>query len=262
MSVVRMLLRFLACSLVTFVSWVVLVSGHLPARALGAARLASWRGFCTRHWARAMARVVGLRIHVEGTPGRGLLVANHLSYTDIIVLGAVTGCGFVSKAEVAGWPGFGIAARSAGTLFLDRRRKRELVKVASQMRDRIFHGQNLCLFPEGTSSKGEEVLTFRSSLLEPAAAADIPVGYASLHYATPEGETPAYLSVCWWGEMTLGPHLLTLLAMPSFEATVAFGAEPIADPDRKALAAKLHRAVNGLFRPTMDTTEVCLTTPT
>ena len=257
-----MLVRFLLCSLVTLVSWVVLVCGHLPAGARGPQRLAAWRSFCTRHWGRAMARVVGMRIRVEGAPGRGFLVANHLSYMDIIVLGAVTGSGFVSKAEVAGWPGLGIAARSAGPLFLDRQRKRELVKIASQMRDRISHGQSLCLFPEGTSSKGEEVLAFRSSLLEPAARAGIPVGYASLHYATPPGETPAYLSVCWWGEMTLAPHLLTLLAMPSFEATVAFGAEPIADPDRKALAANLHRAVNGLFRPTMDTTEVCLTTPT
>ena len=115
-----MLVRFLLCSLVTLVSWVVLVCGHFPARALGPQRLAAWRSFCTRHWGRAMARVVGMRIRVEGAPGRGFLVANHLSYMDIIVLGAVTGSGFVSKAEVAGWPGLGIAARSAGTLFPDR----------------------------------------------------------------------------------------------------------------------------------------------
>ena len=262
MSFLRMVGRFLICSMVTFVGWIVLVLGHFPANALGPDQLARWRSFCTRHWARTMAKVVGMRIHVEGSPRGGFLVANHLSYMDIIVLGAVTGTGFVSKAEVADWPGLGIAARSVGTLFLDRGRKRELVKMASQMRDRISHGQSLVLFPEGTSTKGEEVLTFRSSLLEPAAEAEIPVGYAALHYRTPEGSPPAYLSVCWWGEMTLGPHLLTLLAMPSFDATVAFGPEPIADPDRKALAAKLHRAVSGLFRPTMDTTEVCLTTPT
>ncbi len=246
----------------TFGAWFTLVLGHFPARALGPSALGRWRGFCTRNWGRALVRAAGIRVHVEGTPHRGLLVSNHLSYLDIIVLGAVTGTGFVSKAEVADWPGMGIAARSAGTLFLDRGRKRELVKIASQMRERIAHGQNLCLFPEGTSTQGAEVLPFRSSLLEPAAEGGIPVGYAALHYRTPPGYKPAYISVCWWGEMNLGPHLLNLLSMPSFDVTVAFGPEPIADPDRKALAAKLHRAVTGLFRPTMDPTEACLTTPT
>ena len=250
MSRIRMVVRLILAVIVTFGAWFSLVLGHLPASLLGPSALAHWRAAHMRAWSRLLARVVGMRIHVEGTPPEGFLVANHLSYMDILVLGAVTGTGFVSKAEVAGWPGIGICARSAGTLFLNRERKRELVPMAAEIRERLAHGQGLCVFPEGTSTRGAEILPFRSSLLEPAAEGRIPVSYAALRYATPPGSPPADLSVCWWGEMTLGPHLLRLLSMPGFDATVAFGPEPIADPDRKALAARLHRAASGLFRPT------------
>ncbi|MAB80693.1 MAG: 1-acyl-sn-glycerol-3-phosphate acyltransferase [Planctomycetes bacterium] len=262
MSRLRTSSRLILATTVTFAAWFALLFGSLPALALGRRMLGRWRAFVMGTWGRTLARAIGMRIHVRGTPGKGLIVANHLSYLDIVVLGAATRKGFVSKAEVARWPFMGWMARTAGTVFVDRGKKRELARTAGRMSRKMSDGQGLCLFPEGTSSPGAAVQAFRSSLLEPAAEAEIPVGYAALHYSTPPGCPPAHLSVCWWGEMTLAPHVLNLLRMPSFDATVAFGSQPIADTNRKLLAAKLHHAVAELFHPTVDPSEVCLTSPT
>lgn len=263
MSQLRLAVRLPAAFLVTFLFWVLLLVGTPFAWAVG--RLSRWRGLMMGGWGRSLAALFGMRIRVEGRPPEEaqLIVSNHLSYMDIVLLGATLRCTFVSKAEVAGWPFIGLAARSAGTLFLDRARKRQLPEVAARMQERLAAGQGLVLFPEGTSTGGDRVLPFRSALLEPAASGGIPVGFASLHYRTPPGWPPAQESVCWWGEMTLAPHVLNLLRMPGFDATVAFGSEPLVASDRKLLAAKLHRAVSELFRPSMEPhSEACLTTPT
>ena len=90
---------------------------------------------------------------------------------------------------------------------------------------------------------------FKSSLLESAARVELPVHYASIRYQTAPGEVPARLSVAWWGDMRLGAHVKELLRMSGFEARIVFGAEPVLDCDRKALAARLHRAVASSFVP-------------
>ena len=110
----------------------------------------------------------------------------------------------------------------------------------------------MVLFAEGTSSAGEEVLPFRSSLLEAAAGSRRPVCYASLSYQTPKSAAPAGTAVCWWGDMVFVDHLIKLFALPGFEARLRFGDETVQDDDRKALAAKLHQAVSRQFQPTSD----------
>ena len=254
----RLLVRVALLFAVTLPVWLVLMAGLPLARALG--RAGAWRGRWFQGWSRAVGWIIGMRVAVDGaTPtGAFLLVSNHLSYVDIILLASRLPCVFVSKAEVADWPVLGWLARSAGTIFVDRGRGRDLVRVSEEIGATLQAGQGVVLFPEGTSTQGAEVTAFRSSLLAPAAELGLPVRYASIRYTTPPGEAPAHQAVSWWGGMTLGPHILELLRLSGFEAHIVFGEELIRDPDRKALAQRLQRAVASCFVPMFSEGEACL----
>ena len=214
-------------------------------------RRARWRHLCFRWASRSLLAVMGARVDVRGTPPAPpfFLVTNHLSYVDILVLASRADAVFIAKSDVAGWPVIGSLCRSVGTLFVDRRTNRDLPRVMAAIDQTLDGGQGVVLFPEGTSTPGEEVARFHPSLLEVAARARYPVSYASLGYATPDGSDPAHLAVCWWGDMGLPDHLWNLLKLPGFRATISFGDESIQDDDRKRLAARLWRAVDGLFTP-------------
>lgn len=245
----RLVVRSLALCAWTGACFAALLLG-MPVAAL-AARLSTWRARVQQVWARGLCRILCVRVRVHGEPPRGafLLVANHLSYVDILVLGGLFPCTFVAKAEIARWPVLGLLARASGTLFVERENKRALRSVNRRLVARLEQGQGLVLFPEGTSTAGERVLPFRPALLEPAAALGLPVRYAALRYATPPGERAPAEVVCWWGDMTFGAHVLELLRLAHVEAFVHFGPEPIADPDRKTLAARLWAAVAERFEP-------------
>jgi len=107
----------------------------------------------------------------------------------------------------------------------------------------------IVVFPEGTSGKGDEILRFKPSLLDFAARRDLPVHFAALSYATPDGYGPPSRLVCWWGDAPFLPHFLELLRLPSFRARLVFGDAPVHDPDRKILAEDLRRAVAEQFVP-------------
>lgn len=204
-----------------------------------------------RSWARATCRILGIGVTVEGVAPRPpfLLVANHLGYVDILVLLSHLDCVFVSRADAAGWPLFGALFRVGGTIFLDRDRARQIPRAMREMERALENGHGVVLFPEGTSSAGDEVLPFRPSLLEVASRAGLPVSYASLTYETPPSEPSARQVVCWWGDMTFLPHLARLVALPGFSATVRFGDETFRAADRKVLAEKLWEAVRAGFQP-------------
>ena len=108
---------------------------------------------------------------MEGTPPRGLflLASNHLSYLDIMVLGSLAPSLFVAKSEIRSWPLFGWISRGAGTLFVDRERPKDVVRVGGEMVERLEAGLSLTLFPEGKSTRGVDVQPFMPSLLEAAA---------------------------------------------------------------------------------------------
>jgi len=245
----RLCVRLVAAVLCSAVLWSVCVVGQPVARVFGRRRV--WQARMAQIWARCFVLILGMRVQVEGEPPTGafLLVSNHLSYVDVMLLASRVRAAFVAKSEIRGWPVLGALAASGGTLFVDRGRNRDLVRVSEQIQQTLDRGLGVILFPEGTSTPGSEVAAFRSSLLEPAARLELPVRYASIHYQTPEGEPLASEAVSWWGGMTLGPHVLELLRMPGFEARLVFGEESICDSDRKTLAAKLHTAVSERFVP-------------
>jgi 1-acyl-sn-glycerol-3-phosphate acyltransferase len=199
----------------------------------------------TRGWAKAAARIVGMRVRVHGAPPAppAVLVANHLGYVDVIALWSAA-CGvFVAKAEVGSWPLVGVLGRVLHTLFLDRGRKRDLVRVVAGMERLLASGRSVVFFAEGTSTCGDRVLPFKSSLFEAAARARVPVACASLSYRTRPGAPPAERAVCWWGDMTFPDHVYALLRLRGFDAELRFAAAPLAGSDRKDLARRAHAVV-------------------
>ncbi|MEL7059130.1 MAG: lysophospholipid acyltransferase family protein [Acidobacteriota bacterium] len=194
-----------------------------------------------------------MRVKVEGSPPREptLMVANHLSYLDIPLLGGLLPTTFVGKADLRGWPALGAVFDAAGTIFIDRGSKKDLLRVMDEVRTALADGLSVIVFPEGTSGRGDEILPFKPSLLEVAAASGLPVAWATIHYATPPGEQPPSESVCWWGDELLLPHYLRMIRLPSIAATVRFGAESVRGEDRKEIARALYVAMSAGFEPSL-----------
>jgi len=205
----------------------------------------------SRSWARRMCRVLGVRIRVEGPKPEPpfLLVSNHLSYVDVVVLMSQLDARLVSKAEVRSWPLLGALARLGGTLFIDRTKRRDIPRVLADIQATLARGHGVVFFPEGTSSAGLEVMPFKASLFEAAALGSLEIVPASLHYATPPDERPAQWSVAWWGDMDFAPHLLGLLRLSRIDAVLRLGTERLQDDDRKQLALAAHGEVASLFHP-------------
>lgn len=249
MKRVRAAWRFVRAGVVTLVLYSTWALGHLALLAAPQARQ-RWRRAVMRRWCAALCRAFAVRIEVVGTPPRGavLLVANHLSYLDIPVLGACLDTAFVSKAEIADWPVIGGLARQFDTVFLMRERKRHLPQVNEQIARKLAAGTGIVVFPEGTSTRGDGVLPFRPSLLATAAEVGLDVWTASLSYRTAPGDPPASTHVCWWGDAPFVPHAWALAQLERIDALLVFAPAPERDGDRKALAEKLWRSVAARFR--------------
>ncbi len=250
MRTTRALFRILLLGLWTAVCVSICAMGN-RFRRRAPRRHTAWRGRLVSRWARVAVRLMGMRIQVKGTPPSPpfVLVANHLSYFDVILLQTQLHATFVSKAAVKTWPVIGYMTRTAGTLFIDRTNRRDIFRINALIEEALANGDGVVFFPEGTSSKGDKVYPFNASLLDLAARQRHAVTSAAIHYQTPPGETPAHLAVCWWGDMTFADHLLNVLKLPYFEATLVFGSESIQETDRKALARKLKQQVQSYFFP-------------
>jgi lyso-ornithine lipid O-acyltransferase len=194
---------------------------------------------------RRVLRVFNVELQVEGPiPLTGLLVCNHLSYLDILVLGALAPAVFVAKKEVKSWPIFGWFAVLAGTVFVNRCSRSQTGRAAQQVDSVLGNGMLLVLFPEGTSSDGQDVLPFKSSLLEPAVSGTRPLSACFLHYRIDDGDVGE--EVCYWRDMTFLPHLVNLLTKSRIFACIRLSKVPQLTNCRKALARHLHSEVSRL----------------
>ncbi len=139
-----------------------------------------------RRWSIATLRAMGIGLQVEGAPaaGGGLLAANHVSWLDIMAIHAAEPAArFVSKADVKAWPLVSRLVDAAGTLYLERDRKRDALRVVHAMASALQQGQTVAIFPEGTTSTGHCLLPFHANLLQAAIATGTPVQPVALRYA-------------------------------------------------------------------------------
>jgi lyso-ornithine lipid O-acyltransferase len=197
---------------------------------------------------RRALRVLAVDVESRGEPAHGaVIVANHLSYLDILVIASLTPVVFVAKREVRSWPLFGWFAAKAGTRFIDRNRRGDVARIGEEIGPVMAAGLTIVLFLEGTTTDGRGVLPFKASLLEPAVRNGWAVVPAGLDYTVPAGRSVG-TEVCWWGDMTLPPHLWNFTTLPWVRARVAWGETlPVtADDDRKALAERLWTRVVAL----------------
>ncbi len=212
-----------------------------------------WRQTTFYNWTRSFVKISHMNIEVKGVAPEPpfFLVCNHLSYTDIGALRSAVKGVFVAKKEVEGWPVAGAICRDMGTVFIDRQNRRDIPRAGNLIVERLDAGEGVIVFPEGTSTKGETVLPFNSSFLQFAAERDLPVSYASISYSVADGLPPARDYVCWWEEIGFFAHMWRLFKLPEYTAVITFGRDPISDPDRKVLAAKLHDHVAEQFVPVL-----------
>ncbi|GEO81383.1 lysophospholipid acyltransferase family protein [Pararhodospirillum oryzae] len=242
--------------LILFVLWTLIMIA--PYAVLMAARW-RYREVGAFFW-RVVARIVRLRPRVHGALAGArplLVVSNHVSYLDIVVLGSVIPGVFVAKAEVGDWPGFGFITRLARTILINRRRS-ATGEALKEIRERLAEGEPLILFPEGTSDDGNRVYPFKSALFS---VVEQPVTLNGASAATPVTVQPvsiAYTLVdglpvgrawrpffAWYGAMDMAPHLFQMLAFGTGTVDVIFH-EPVrfdAFPSRKALSAHCHATV-------------------
>jgi 1-acyl-sn-glycerol-3-phosphate acyltransferase len=203
---------------------------------------------------RLLIGLLGLRVRVHGTAAESspvLFVANHSSYLDIPILGSIIPGAFVAKTEVGTWPLFGLLAKLQRTVFVDRRKTRT-DDNSDDVRSRLMKGQNLVLFPEGTSSDGLYVLPFKSALfsaveekLPEHSVAVQPVSITCTeldNLPITRALRPYY---AWFGDMTLVGHLWNVFKLGNFTVDVVFHppVTPEAFADRKALAAYCQQQV-------------------
>ena len=205
--------------------------------------------FITMFVCRNAFRILSLRFDTKGARMHhpGIIVANHTSWLDIFALNARKRIYFVSKSEVAAWPGIGWLARATGTVFIERDRKKSNEQKAL-FAQRLKAGHKLLFFPEGTSTDGLRVLPFKTtlfaSLFEPELRDILYVQPVSVVFHAPKDAERRYYG--WWGDMDFGSHLLKVLAtQPQGRVELTYHA-PVAVQafqDRKALAAYCEQTV-------------------
>lgn len=195
-------------------------------------------------WSARLLDKLGIRLQADGTPRGGpvLLVSNHISWLDILAINAVQPARFVSKADVRRWPFLGWLVACGGTLFIERERKRDALRVVHQIAEALKAGETVAVFPEGTTSDGRGLLPFHANLLQAAIATETPVQPVVLRYSDARsafsdaggyvGDTSLVASL--WSAAT-GERVCAHVTLLSAEGTRHL--------DRRALSDKLHATI-------------------
>jgi lyso-ornithine lipid O-acyltransferase len=232
----------------------------VPAELLLRAVTFNNRPFLPIWFHRGLSRAMGVRIRTQGQaaqPGPVLFVANHISWSDIPVLGARIRGSFVAKADVAGWGPVGWLASFSHTVYVSRDRRSSTAAQRDEIAERLRAGGSLILFPEGTNSDGTGVLPFKSALF--SVVDDVPglivqpVTIAYTHINGLPVTRQQMPDIAWVGDTELAPHALGFIGLGRITAHIIF--HPPLDPanfaDRKALARQCHQTILAGYRQLM-----------
>jgi 1-acyl-sn-glycerol-3-phosphate acyltransferase len=193
-------------------------------------------------WALQFLALWGIHLRVLGQPvssGPALMVANHISWLDIVVIHAARHCRFVSKTDIRDWPLVGMLATGAGTLYIERTNRKDALRMVKDMADAMRNGDVVAVFPEGTTSDGRELLPFHANLIQAAIQAEAPVQPMSLQFVDARTGVPSF-APCYIGDDTLIGSMWRTLTAPPIIAVVHFGEPQHANGrDRRAWAQDL-----------------------
>jgi 1-acyl-sn-glycerol-3-phosphate acyltransferase len=194
-------------------------------------------------WSAQMLALLGVECRVSGHPHAApvMLVANHVSWLDILAINAVQPARFVSKAEVRHWPLLGWLVACAGTLFIERERRRDALRVVHQVAAALRAGEIVALFPEGTTSDGNGVLPFHANLLQAALSAHAPMQPIALRYS--DAHAPLSAAVAYVGDTSLLESLRRVLLADRLRVTLTLLAAQPATLDRRRAAEHLRAQI-------------------
>ena len=207
-----------------------------------------------RAWSLRMLQLCGMRLVVHNDGARldegVLVVANHISWIDIYVINAWRPTPFVSKAEIRKWPVVGWLAQQLGTVFIQREKRSDAKRIMHELANRLNAGELMCVFPEGTTSDGVQLLPFHANMFQAAVSASRPVQPVCMMYEDAQGRqstAPAYI-----GELSLGESLDALLRTGPLTAHVYVGAPLAPGADRRLLAAEAQASVGAALAALQD----------
>ncbi len=234
---------------------------------------ASWKlNLPSRRWLpllfhRAVARIIGLRVHVVGAPSTDrpmLVLSNHVSWLDILAIGTVMPVSFIAKSEVEAWPLFGLLAKLQRSIFVDRNRKGETGRANAAIAARLEEGDPIVLFAESTTSDGNRILPFRSALVGAArdaifsdsATRHVVVQPLALAYHGADGLPTGRMGrarIGWYGDMEMVPHFVGILRGGPLDVTVRFGEAIAFDhaADRKQVTKQAEDQVRQMLGETL-----------
>lgn len=181
-----------------------------------------------------------------------MMVCNHMSYLDMIVLASIAPSVFVTSVDMGEIFFLGTMAEVGGALFIERRHRQRIDHDIAQIRRTLEDGLDVTLFPEGTSGNGDGILPFKKSLLTAALEAGVPVLPVTLKYYEIEGESFSqanHEAVCWYGRARFFPHFFKLLSLKSIRAKIVYGSPVKNQPGmtRESLSDDLYRAISSEY---------------
>lgn len=195
-------------------------------------------------WNAGMLRCVGMAIETEGAlhPGAKLVIANHVSWLDILAINALTPMRFVSKAEVHRWPVVGRLATAGGTLYIERERSRDALRVVHHMAEALQAGDTVAVFPEGTTGEGHTLLPFHANLFQAAIVTRSPVQPLALRYR--DARHAVSPAVAYVGDTSLLTSLWRVVFAEGLTVRVqVLPAHEVTHADRRALARYMRECV-------------------
>lgn len=208
-----------------------------------------------QRWSRNLLYILGIKLHVSGdavspTGRGGLIVANHISWLDIVALNALQPSRFIAKSEVGDWPLLGKLSHRIGTLFIRRDMRRDTARINQAVREILQQGEHVVLFPEGNSTTGNRPVHFHSSLLQGALGANVPILPIAVQYHDAQGRTTD--TAAFVGDMSFVQSMWKILRCPRLHVTlIRMPAIECTGHNRRELAREAQASINSAL-PVQD----------